>query len=83
MKNRIQADALLQSKFGVFFEPVKQRRFVRVVKGIYDFICKPDISVNGINRLSELLAQKLNAKGKRGAVCFRGKNAAFRAHTIV
>jgi hypothetical protein len=83
MQDGVEADAFVERVLGVLLEPVKQGGLVRVVKRIYDFICKPNESVNGVDGLAKGWTQKPDAHGERRAVRFRRQHAARAADFIV
>ena len=64
VQNGVEADAFFQGSIGFFFEPIKQCSLVCMVESVNDFISESDITVDGINRLPQRLAQEPNAQGK-------------------
>jgi hypothetical protein len=62
VQNGVEADAFFQGPIGFFLEPLKQGSLVCMVESVYDFISKSDVTVDGINRLPQRLAQEPNAQ---------------------
>jgi hypothetical protein len=83
MKNRVQADPVIDGIVRVPDKTIKQLSFVAGMKGIDDLICKTNKAIDRMDRVNKITVEEAYAERKRGAIAVGDQLAALISYFAV